>query len=133
MGEVCNAGSRIYVERGIYADFVDQFISRGQGAYTPGDPLDPETNMGPLVTAQAQKRVLGFIESGKSEGATLKFGGGVPSGLEAGCFVEPTLFSDVSNDMTIGRDEIFGPVASIIPFDTEEEVIDMANDTIYGL
>ena len=133
MGEVCNAGSRIYVERGIYADFVDQFIAQGQGAYTPGDPLDPETNMGPLVTAQAQKRVLGFIESAKSEGATLKFGGGVPSGLESGCFVEPTLFSDVNNDMTIGREEIFGPVASIIPFDTEEEVIGMANDTIYGL
>ncbi len=133
MGEVCNAGSRIYVERGIYADFVEQFIAQGQGAYTPGDPLDPETNMGPLVTAQAQKRVLGYIESGKSEGATLKFGGGVPSGLESGCFVEPTLFSDVSNDMTIGREEIFGPVASIIPFDTEEEVISMANDTIYGL
>ncbi len=133
MGEVCNAGSRIYVERDIYADFVDQFIAQGQGAYTPGDPLDPETNMGPLVTAQAQKRVLGFIESAKSEGATLKFGGGVPSGLESGCFVEPTLFSDVNNDMTIGREEIFGPVASIIPFDTEEEVIGMANDTIYGL
>ena len=63
--------------------------------------------MGPLVTTQAQKRVLGFIDSAKSEGATLKFGGGVPSGLEAGCFVEPTLFSDVNNDMTIGREEIF--------------------------
>ena len=68
MGEVCNAGSRIYVERAIYADFVDQFIAEGQGAYTPGDPLDPETNMGPLMSAQAQKRVLGFIESGKNEG-----------------------------------------------------------------
>jgi len=133
MGEVCNAGSRIYVERSIYSDFVDQFIEKGQGAYTPGDPLDPDTNMGPLVNAQAQKRVLGFIESGKNEGASLKFGGNIPSGLETGCYVEPTLFSDVNNDMTIGREEIFGPVASIIPFDSEEEVTAMANDTIYGL
>jgi gamma-glutamyl-gamma-aminobutyraldehyde dehydrogenase len=133
MGEVCNAGSRIYVQREIYADFVDQFIAEGQGAYTPGDPLDPETTMGPLVTAQAQKRVLGFIESGKNEGATLKFGGNIPTGLDTGCFVEPTMFADVSNDMTIGREEIFGPVASVIPFDTEEEAISMANDTIYGL
>tara|TARA_Y100000748_G_scaffold23698_1_gene17962 strand:+ start:19 stop:912 length:894 start_codon:yes stop_codon:yes gene_type:complete len=133
MGEVCNAGSRIYVERAIYADFVDQFIAEGQGAYTPGDPLDPETNMGPLMSAQAQKRVLGFIESGKNEGAKLKFGGNIPTGLESGCFVEPTMFADVNNDMTIGREEIFGPVASIIPFDTEEEAIEMANDTIYGL
>ena len=133
MGEVCNAGSRIYVERSIYADFVDQFIAQGQGAYTPGDPLDPETTMGPLVTAQAQKRVLGYIESGKSEGATLKFGGGVPSGLEAGCFVEPTLFSDVSNDMTIGREEIFGPVVAVTPFEDMEEVAQRANDTTYGL
>ena len=133
MGEVCNAGSRIYVERSIYSDFVDQFVEQGQGAYTPGDPLDPETNMGPLVTAQAQKRVLGFIESGKNEGASLKFGGNIPSGLDGGFYVEPTLFSDVNNDMTIGREEIFGPVASIIPFDTQEEVTAMANDTIYGL
>ncbi len=133
MGEVCNAGSRIYVERAIYADFVDQFIAEGQGAYTPGDPLDPETNMGPLMSAQAQKRVLGFIESGKNEGAKLKFGGSIPTGLESGCFVEPTMFADVNNDMTIGREEIFGPVASIIPFDSEEEAIEMANDTIYGL
>ena len=92
MGEVCNAGSRIYVERALYADFVDQFIAKGQGAYTPGDPLDPGTNMGPLVTAQAQKRVLGFIESGKSEGATLKFGGGVPDGLEVGVLLNQLYF-----------------------------------------
>ncbi|GIT35095.1 MAG: hypothetical protein Ct9H300mP4_14140 [Gammaproteobacteria bacterium] len=89
--------------------------------------------MGPLVTSEAQGRVLGYIESGKSQGAKLHFGGGVPSGMEAGCFIEPTLFSDVSNDMKIAREEIFGPVASVIPFENTEQVIQMANDTIYGL
>jgi gamma-glutamyl-gamma-aminobutyraldehyde dehydrogenase len=133
MGEMCNAGSRIFVEQSIYGDFVDQFIADGKDAYMPGDPLDPETNMGPLVTSEAQSRVLGYIESGKSQGAKLHFGGGVPSGMEAGCFVEPTLFSDVSNDMKIAKEEIFGPVASVIPFDNTEHVTQMANDTIYGL
>ena len=133
MGEVCNAGSRIFVEKDIYGDFLDQFIADGKDAYVPGDPLDPETNMGPLVTSEAQSRVLGYIESGKSQGAKLHFGGGVPSGMEAGCYVEPTLFSDVSNDMKIAKEEIFGPVASVIPFDNAEQVTQMANDTIYGL
>lgn len=133
MGEMCNAGSRIFVEQSIYSDFVDQFIADGKDAYMPGDPLDPETNMGPLVTSEAQSRVLGYIESGKSQGAKLHFGGGVPSGMEAGCFVEPTLFSGVSNDMKIAKEEIFGPVASVIPFDNTEHVTQMANDTIYGL
>jgi gamma-glutamyl-gamma-aminobutyraldehyde dehydrogenase len=129
MGEVRNAGSRIFVEKDIYGDFLDQFIADGKDAYVPGDPLDRETNMGPLVTSEAQSRVLGVFESGKSQGAKLHFGGGVPSGMEAGCYVEPTLFSDVSNDMKIAKEEIFGPVASVIPFDNAEQVTQMANDT----
>jgi acyl-CoA reductase-like NAD-dependent aldehyde dehydrogenase len=133
MGEVCNAGSRILVERSIYGDFVDLFTSSGRDAYRPGDPLDPATNMGPLVTTEAQRRVLGYIEAGKREGARLVFGGGVPSGFEAGAYVAPTLFTEVDNRMTIAREEIFGPVASVIPFQTLDEAVSIANDTIYGL
>jgi gamma-glutamyl-gamma-aminobutyraldehyde dehydrogenase len=133
MGEVCNAGSRILVDRSIYTDFVDRFASRGRDAYQPGDPLDPATNMGPLVTTEAQRRVLGYIESGRKEGARLVFGGGVPKGLERGAYVAPTLFADVDNRMTIARDEIFGPVASVIPFGSLDEAVAIANDTIYGL
>jgi len=133
MGEVCNAGSRLLVERSIHDEFVQRFVEQGRHAYVPGDPLDPATNMGPLVTRQAQQRVLGLIESGRKEGAELVFGGGVPGGLESGAYVEPTLFKGVNNRMTIARQEIFGPVASIIPFGDMDEAIAIANDTIYGL
>ncbi len=133
MGEVCNAGSRLLVDRKIYDEFVDRFVEEGQHAYQPGDPLDPTTNMGPLVTKADQQRVLGMIETGKSEGARLVFGGDAPEALEPGAFVNPTLFADVNNDMTIAQQEIFGPVASIIPFDTADEALAIANDTIYGL
>lgn len=133
MGEVCNAGSRLLVDRKIYADFVDQFVAEGKDAYVPGDPLDPETNMGPLVTHSDQARVLGMIEQGKKEGANLKFGGHTPDGLDNGAFVAPTLFTDVNNDMSIARQEIFGPVAAVIPFDGIDDAIEIANDTIYGL
>jgi gamma-glutamyl-gamma-aminobutyraldehyde dehydrogenase len=133
MGEVCNAGSRLLVERRIYDDFVEQFAAEGQHAYRPGDPLDPATSMGPLVTKADQQRVLGLVEKGKSEGARLVFGGDAPEALEPGAFVNPTLFADVRNDMAIARQEIFGPVASIIPFETADEALEIANDTIYGL
>ena len=133
MGEVCNAGSRLLVDRPIHDSFVEQFIAKGKEAYSPGDPLDPTTNMGPLVTAEAQKRVLGFIDAGKQEGAKLEFGGDTPAGLEAGAFVNPTLFTGVENNMKIAREEIFGPVASVIPVDGIEEAVAVANDSIYGL
>jgi gamma-glutamyl-gamma-aminobutyraldehyde dehydrogenase len=133
MGEVCSAGSRLLVERPIYQEFIERFIAEGEHAYQPGEPLDPTTNMGPLVDRESQQRVLGMIESGKKEGATLHFGGGKPQGLDAGAYVNPTLFGDVRNEMSIARQEIFGPVASVIPFDGPEEAIHIANDTIYGL
>jgi len=133
MGEVCNAGSRLLVDRSIHDDFVEQFIATGRDAYVPGDPLDPATNMGPLVTAEAQERVLGYIEAGRGEGAQLEFGGGIPDGLEAGAYVNPTLFTGVRNDMTIAQEEIFGPVASVIAVDGVEEAVAVANDTVYGL
>ena len=132
-GEVCNAGSRLIVERAIYDDFVARFRERGREEFTVGDPLDPATTMGPLVTAEAQRRVLGYIDSGREEGASLEFGGGVPAGLEAGAFVEPTLFSEVHNSMTIAREEIFGPVAAVIPVADADEALAVANDTVYGL
>jgi gamma-glutamyl-gamma-aminobutyraldehyde dehydrogenase len=133
MGEVCNAGSRLLVDRAIHDRFVERFIELGKEAYRPGDPLDPATNMGPLVTREAQQRVLGLIEKGQGEGARLQFGGTAPAGMDAGSYVCPTLFTDVHNDMTIARQEIFGPVASVIPFDGIDEAIAIANDTIYGL
>jgi gamma-glutamyl-gamma-aminobutyraldehyde dehydrogenase len=133
MGEVCSAGSRLLVERPIYEEFIGRFIAEGEHAYQPGEPLDPETNMGPLVDREAQQRVLGMIETGKKEGAILHFGGNTPAGMDAGAYVNPTLFGDVRNDMTIARQEIFGPVASVIPFDGPDEGIRIANDTIYGL
>lgn len=133
MGEVCSAGSRLLVERPIYEDFVNRFIDRGRNVFTPGEPLDPSTTMGPLVDFEAQQRVLSMIESGKREGATLHFGGDTPAGLEDGAYVNATLFGDVSNDMEIARKEIFGPVASVVPFEGAGEGIRIANDTIYGL
>jgi acyl-CoA reductase-like NAD-dependent aldehyde dehydrogenase len=133
MGEVCSAGSRLLVDRSIYDEFIARFIAAGEHAYAPGDPLDPATTMGPLVTHADQQRVLGLIETGRKEGANLRFGGNVPGGLEAGAYVNPTLFTDVRNDMTIARQEIFGPVASMIPFDGIDAAVAIANDTIYGL
>lgn len=132
-GEVCSAGSRILVERKVYDDYVALFTEAAKGMHVPGNPLDPDTTMGPLVTPEQQARVLGYIETGKAEGAKLAFGGGVPAGFNAGCFVEPTLFTEVSNKMTIAQEEIFGPVASIIPVDDLDHAIATANDTIYGL
>ena len=133
MGEVCNAGSRLLVERRIHDQFVERFIALGREAYQPGDPLDPATNMGPLVTRDAQQRVLRLVEAGEREGAQLQFGGGAPRGLESGAYVNPTLFTGVRNDMTIARMDFFGPVATVFPFDGADEAIAIANDTIYGL
>lgn len=132
-GEVCSAGSRILVERKVYDEYVALFTQAAKGMHVPGNPLDPATTMGPLVTPEQQARVLGYIETGKAEGAKLAFGGGVPAGFNAGCYVEPTLFTEVSNKMTIAQEEIFGPVASIIPVDDLDHAISVANDTIYGL
>ncbi len=133
MGEVCNAGSRLLVDRAISERFVERFIELGRDAFAPGDPLDPATNMGPLVTREDQKRVLGMIDKGREEGAKLEFGGGTPEKLKDGAYVNPTLFTGVKNHMTIARQEIFGPVASVIEFDGVDEAIAIANDTDYGL
>jgi acyl-CoA reductase-like NAD-dependent aldehyde dehydrogenase len=131
MGEVCNAGSRLLLDKPIAQEFLSRFIERGKDAYQPGDPLNPQTNLGPLVTAAQRKRVLGYIERGKSEGARLEFGGDAPD--LPGTFVNPTLFSGVDNHMTIAREEIFGPVAAAIEVNGLAEALAVANDSIYGL
>ena len=133
MGEVCNAGSRLLVDRSIHDAFVEQFIAAGKDAYTPGDPLDPATNMGPLVTAEAQKRVLGYIESGKQEGARLEFGGDTPAGSRSRRVRQPDALHRSRQRHENRQEEIFGPVASVIPVDGVEEAVAVANDTIYGL
>jgi len=130
-GEVCTAGSRLLVDRAIKAEFMEKLIL-ASAHYTVGDPLHPDTSMGALVEEQHMNRVLGFIKKAKDEGATLKLGGCRSNGRE-GFFVDPTIFDDVTPDMTIAREEIFGPVLSILTFDDEAEAIRIANDTIYGL
>lgn len=132
-GEVCNAGSRILVQKNIHDDFVERFAARTKENFVLGDPLDPSTTIGPLVTASHQQRVLSYIDIGRKEGASLKFGGGTPASLSAGAYVEPTLFTGVNNSMQIAREEIFGPVAAIIPVEGVDDAIEIANDSIYGL
>lgn len=131
MGEVCNAGSRLLIDRSIYKGFLARLVEVGRTAFLPGDPLDPATKLGPLVTQVQQARVLGYIRRGKEEGAQLEFGGGAPD--RVGSYVNPTLFSRVTNKMTIAREEIFGPVAAAIEIDGLEEGLAVANDSIYGL
>jgi aldehyde dehydrogenase (NAD+) len=98
-----------------------------------GDPLAPETTMGPLVAERQRARVEGYITSGIEEGARVVTGGGRPPGLDTGWFVEPTVFADVSGKMRIAREEIFGPVVAVLPYDTEEDAVRVANDSDYGL
>jgi betaine-aldehyde dehydrogenase len=131
-GEVCSAGSRILVERSIYPRFVEAMVEKAR-AITVGRGLDRTTKMGPLVSREQFDRVRGFQELGKRE-ARLALGGGEArvEGLK-GFFVEPTIFSDVDNSATIAREEIFGPVACVIPFEGEREALRIANDTYYGL
>jgi gamma-glutamyl-gamma-aminobutyraldehyde dehydrogenase len=132
-GEVCNAGSRLIVDQKIHDDFVDLFLKKAKASFNPGDPLDPATTMGPLVTKEQQKRVLSYIDIGRKEGAKVALGGAKPKGLDAGCYVSPTLFTGVKNDMRIAKEEIFGPVTGVIPYKKLEDAIAIANDSIYGL
>ncbi len=131
-GEVCSAGSRLLVHASIYDSFVDKFAKEAQ-RFQPGDPLDPATTMGPLVTQEQQQRVLGYIDAGKQEGAQVVIGGGRPAGLDAGNYVQPTLFRNVKDEMKIAQDEIFGPVGVAIPFKDAQHAVAIANNSIYGL
>jgi gamma-glutamyl-gamma-aminobutyraldehyde dehydrogenase len=132
-GQVCNAGSRLLVQRAIHDEFVARFVARARVAYQPGDPLDPATTLGPLVSHAHQRNVLARIARGRSEGAHLVLGGGAPAPVAGGAFVEPTLFTGATNQMSLSREEIFGPVTVVTAFDTEAEAIALANDSVYGL
>jgi len=132
-GEVCNAGSRLLVQESLADSFIERFRAKAADSFKPGDPLDPATTMGPLVTEEQQKRVLGYIESGKADGAKLAMGGSVPTGFDRGNYVTPTLFTGVKSSMKIAQEEIFGPVAAVIPFKDVADATRIANDTIYGL
>jgi 5-carboxymethyl-2-hydroxymuconic-semialdehyde dehydrogenase len=135
-GERCTAGSRILVQKSVYADFAARFAERAK-RITVGDPLDEKTIIGPMISQGHLAKVRHYIELGSKEGATLLCGGldapDLPAHLAKGNFVKPTVFADVDNRMKIAQDEIFGPVACLIPFEDEAEAIRIANDTAYGL
>ena len=132
-GQTCSALTRMVVPRDKLAE-VEQIAVAAAESFTVGDPFGGEAKLGPLVSAAQQSRVRDYIKKGVDGGATLLTGGAEqPEGLEKGYYVKPTVFSNVTNDMTIAQEEIFGPVLSIIAYDTEEEAIAIANDTIYGL
>lgn len=133
-GEVCSNGTRVFVQRAALPAFLAKLKARTEAMVT-GDPLDPATHVGALISTDHMEKVLGYIEAGKREGATLVTGGGraVVPGLEAGAFVAPTVFADCTDDMTIVREEIFGPVMSVLVFDDEEEAVARANATDFGL
>ncbi len=132
-GEICSAGSRVFVERAIYDDALNALVGHAQ-AVTLGDGKDEATTMGPLVSKEQQERVLSYIEIGQGE-AKMAVQGDAPSDpkLANGYFVPPTIFADVDNDARIAREEIFGPVMSVIPFTSPDEVIELSNDNEYGL
>jgi aldehyde dehydrogenase (NAD+) len=132
-GQTCSALTRMLVPRDRLAE-VEELAAGAAAGFAPGDPFEAGKLLGPLVSAVQRDRVRGYINKGIEEGAKLVIGGAdAPEGLETGFFVQPTVFSNVTRDMTIAREEIFGPVLSIIPYDTEEEAIEIANDTPYGL
>ncbi|MGD8321546.1 MAG: aldehyde dehydrogenase family protein [Gemmatimonadota bacterium] len=132
MGEVCAAGSRVLVESSVYDEFVDAFRGRAE-KMTIGDPMDSGTRLGAIVTEEQLDRVMGYVEKGKEEGARLVTGGERATVNGKGNFVKATVFADVEPEMVIAREEIFGPVAAVIPFDDVDDAIDVANRTIYGL
>jgi aldehyde dehydrogenase (NAD+) len=132
-GQTCSALTRMLVPREKLAE-AEQIAAATAQAFTPGDPFDGDTRLGPLVSETQLERVRGYIAQGEAEGARLVTGGAeAPEGSEQGYFVQPTVFSDVTNDMKIAQEEIFGPVLSIMPYDSEAEAIEIANDTMYGL
>jgi len=133
-GQTCIAGSRLLVQKSVRTRFVEKLLSIAKMARL-GDPMRPETNIGPVTTPPQYKKVLDYISIAKAEGARCVLGGepAKGEGIVGGQFVQPTIFVDVTNDMRIAREEVFGPVLSVLDFETEEEAVRIANDTIYGL
>ncbi len=131
-GQTCSAWTRMVVPRSLYSQVLE-LAAQAVGSLKVGDPADPTTRLGPLISATQRDRVEGYIAKGKQEGARVVMGGGRPAAFSKGYYVEPTIFADVQSKMTIAQEEIFGPVLSILPYDTEDEAVSIANDTIYGL
>ena len=133
-GQVCASGTRLLLPEKLHDDFVDRLVERAR-TIVLGDTRDWDTDMGPVVSAEQHDRVLRYIDSGKTEGATVALGGGVPDGerFQRGYWVEPTIFTDVDNSMQIAREEIFGPVLSVLRYRSEAEALEIANDSEYGL
>ncbi|MFF0740906.1 aldehyde dehydrogenase family protein [Streptomyces sp. NPDC004111] len=131
-GQICTAPTRVIVQRPVYEALLEK-LTAYIGYLKVGDPADPRTVVGPVISAAHRERVESYVELGKKEGARLVAGGERPAGLDKGFYVAPTLFADCTNDMRIVREEIFGPVVVVVPFDDEEEGVALANDSDYGL
>ncbi|MCK9894531.1 aldehyde dehydrogenase [Frankia sp. AgB32] len=131
-GQFCTAQSRVLVPRDRYDEAVDRFAAAASGLRV-GDPFDPATFIGPLISRRQRDRVLDYIEIGRGEGAVVVTGGGRPAGVDRGWFVAPTVFRDVTRDMRIAQEEIFGPVVAFIPYGDTDEAVDIANDSAFGL
>jgi acyl-CoA reductase-like NAD-dependent aldehyde dehydrogenase len=131
-GQGCGHLSRVLVEESIHDEVVERMLARA-ATVVVGDPADPATEMGPLVNRAQWERVHSYVQSGVEQGATLACGGGRPAGFDTGFFMEPTIFTNVTNDMKIAQEEIFGPVVTVQRFAGEEEAVAIANDSVYGL
>lgn len=131
-GQMCLAGSRVLVHEDVEDEFVDRLVDRASDIDL-GNPLDRKTQMGPAAFHGQWQKIMDYVERGREEGATIKFGGEQPESLPEGSFIKPTVLTDVSNEMQVVQEEIFGPVVSVLPFSSEAEAIELANDTDYGL
>ncbi|OZE37620.1 MULTISPECIES: aldehyde dehydrogenase [unclassified Rhodococcus (in: high G+C Gram-positive bacteria)] len=131
-GQSCSLGSRLFLHRDIYADFLDALVRRTERIRV-GMPLDPSTHIGPHTSAEQLAKTEHYLDAGRREGGRVVTGGGRPSGFDRGYFVQPTIFDGLDNSSTLASEEVFGPVLTVIPFETEDEVISLANDTSYGL
>jgi betaine-aldehyde dehydrogenase len=134
-GEICTNATRVFVQQDIYPQFIEKVVKRTRENIVCGDPMDPATNFGALISKDHQEKVLSYIETGKKEGAELLTGGHAlkPDNSPNGYFVAPTIFGQCTDEMTLSKEEIFGPVMSVLPFTDEDEVIARANDTRLGL
>jgi len=131
-GQTCYLSTRVLAPRSRYSEIVDVFTGLA-GGLTVGDPLDPATQVGPMVSARQRDRVEGYIAKGLGDGARITTGGGRPADRDRGWFVEPTVFADVDNNYTIAQEEIFGPVLCVIPYTDDDDAVRIANDSDYGL
>jgi betaine-aldehyde dehydrogenase len=131
-GQACIAQTRILAPRARYDEVVEAVVA-GVAEMTVGDPMDPTTVVGPVVAERQRARIEGYLDSGREEGATVAIGGGRPAGFPKGWYVEPTVFANVDNKMKIAQEEIFGPVLVVIPYDGDEQAVEIANDSNYGL